>query len=244
MMKLQQKRLAAVINTLTALVPECRLTITDIGINVIAVDTANVALVSVNLPAASFQEYREEPAEIGMDLTKWLDMLKVMKEADSTIRIERLDTGNLRISDGKYTYTHAPLDPNTLRKKPNPPLISLSSSVSIDAKEFHDTIKALGVVGDKAQLSIDGGRFELTAEGDTDVLRKEIPTKPQDKKNGAAVGSLFSLDYLNDISKAMKDAGTVTVHLGENHPVRFDFEMGGFEGSYLVAPRIENDGDA
>lgn len=242
-MKITQKRLAALCDTLRALVPECRLTITENGLIVLAVDTANVGMVGINLPAASFEEFKEEAGEVGMDVGKWMDMLKVMKEPGSIITIDRnAASGKIRISDGQYTYTHTPLDPSTLRKKANAPNLSLPSSVIIDAKEYHEVVKAMGVIGDKVRLQIDGERFELSAEGDTDALRKEIASKPQDKNNGAAVASLFSIDYLKEVAKAMKDAGTITVHLGQDHPVRFDFDYEGMECSFLLAPRIESEG--
>jgi proliferating cell nuclear antigen len=241
MMKITQKRLAQFCGIVQALVPECRLMITDSGWNTMAVDTANVGMVTANMPAASFEEFKEtDKTEIGMDVGKFEDMLRVMNDPKSTIEIT-MDSGRLRITDGKYTYTHTPLDANTVRKRPNPPNISLPSSVIIDAKEYHEVVKAMAVIGDKVRLEVDGERFELRTEGDTDALRKEIPTKPQDKKNGAAIASLFSIDYLKNVAKGMKDAGTITVHLGNEHPVRFDFEIDGIEASFLVAPRIEAD---
>ena len=243
-MKITQKRLAALCDTLRALVPECRLMITESGISVLAVDTANVGIVSINLPKASFEEYAEETAEIGMDVTKWKDMLSIMKDPASTITINRDSTsGKIRISDGLYTYTHVPLDANTLRKKAKPPHISLASSVIVDAKEYNEVVKAMGVIGDKVRLQIDGEHLELKADGDTDSIRKEITSQPQDKKNGPAVASLFSIDYLKDVAKAMKDAGTITVHLGMDHPVRFDFDYEGMECSFLLAPRIPEEGE-
>jgi hypothetical protein len=49
---------------------------------------------------------------------------------------------------------------------------------------------------------------------------------------------------MKDIARAMKGAATVSVHAGQDHPIRFDFEIAGIEASFLVAPRIETDGGA
>jgi hypothetical protein len=79
MMKIDEKKISAFVDTLRDMVPECRLMITPDGISTLAVDTANVAMVSANLPAAAFEEYKEEKFELGMDVTKWKTAVDLMK---------------------------------------------------------------------------------------------------------------------------------------------------------------------
>jgi proliferating cell nuclear antigen len=242
MMRIEQKTLDAYISILRALVPECRLMITADGWNTAATDTANVAMVIAAMPNTAFTEYQPgDKAEIGMDVQKWSDMLKVMKDPKSTITIERKDTGKIGISDSAYTYTHVPLDPNTVRKRPNIPGINLPAVVVIDPAELTEVIRAMAVISDKVRFTAGKDGLELAAEGDTDKLRKALTVKdpaasrPPEKP----VSSLFSLDYLKDISRAMKDAGSISVCVGQDHPIRFDFAIAGITASYMVAPRIE-----
>jgi len=237
MMKIEQKRITAFCDVLRALVPECRLIIGPDVLNVIAVDTANVAMVNINLHKAQFEEFTEEPGEVGMDVVKWKQALDIMKTGPVTITRQ---AGKIVFSDGLYTYTHVPLDPTTIRKRPTCPTMMLPASVVIDAKEYNDTIKAIGVIGDKVRVSIKGTTLELSVEGDTDLIRKEIESK-DGKENAVAVASLFSLDYLKETAKAMRDSGTITIHTGKDHPVRFDFDLDGMEASFMIAPRIEAD---
>jgi proliferating cell nuclear antigen len=69
MMKIQQSRLASLCGIAAAMVTECRLMITESGINTLAVDTENVGMVSINLPKEQFEEFSEaEKIEIGMDI--------------------------------------------------------------------------------------------------------------------------------------------------------------------------------
>ncbi|MDP3564920.1 MAG: DNA polymerase sliding clamp [Methanoregula sp.] len=218
--------------------------ITPEGWNTLVVDTANVAMTLANMPKGQFEEFAgEEKTEIGMDMAKWKNVLDVMKDPKCTITIEcPKDSGKIHITDGKYAYKIALLDVNTVRKRPTQPNISLPAAIVIDAKEFHDTIKALGVIGDKAHFTTCKEGLTLETEGDTDNLRKVLAAMDGSKIPEAPISSIFSLDYLRDISKAMKEAGTITVHLGQDHPVRVDFEIDGIEASFLVAPRISEDG--
>jgi proliferating cell nuclear antigen len=235
MMKIDQGRLATFVNLIRALVPECRLIITSDGLNTMAVDAANVAMVSVRLPKDAFEEFKTQPDELGMDVTKWKSALDICK--NSPIEIEQKDS-KVVIRDGHYTYTHAPLDPSTVRKRPNMPTLSLAATTEVDAKELLGAIKAMGVVGEKIRFTMKGVVLEVSAEGDTDKLVKEIQSNGG--KGGTAT-ALFSLDYLTDIAKAIKDSGTVTVHMKTDNPVRFDCDIDQMEVSYLLAPRLEGD---
>jgi proliferating cell nuclear antigen len=247
MMKIEAKKLETFCSVVSALVQECHLTITKDGLTTRAVDAANVAMVQVLLPNTAFTEFTIEPGVIGMDVAKWKQALGVMKP-DAVIAIDRPKEGRITMSDGGYDYKLTPLDPNTIRKQPNVPTFNLPNALTVDGKEFAEAIKALAVIGDKARLTIRGATLELSTEGDTDFLKKEIPGEPMTgKKNETAAASLFSLDYLREITKGasgMKGAEKIAISLGIDHPVRFDFDIGELSGSYVIAPRIETDGGA
>ena len=243
MMRIEQNRLDTFINILKALVPECKMMINADGWNTAATDTANVAMVVATLPATAFAEYTvTDKTEIGFDVPKWANMLKVMHDPKSTITIDRQENGRFKVSDSSYTYTHTPLDPNTVRKRPNIPIINLPATVVINPAELAEVIKAMAVIGDKARFTVGRDGLELAAEGDTDKLRKTLEKKDGSTHPEQPVSSLFSLDYMKDITRAMKGAATVSVHAGQDHPIRFDFEIEGIEASFLVAPRIEQEG--
>lgn len=239
MMKIEQKKLASFCETLAALVPECRLTINQDGWNTGATDTANVAMVMANLPKASFTEFQcTEKTEIGIDVQKWTAMLKIMSDPKSTIEIT-VDGSRINVSDGRYTYTLAMLDVNTVRKRPTPPNLSLPASIVTGAKEFNEALKAMAVIADKVRLTADKDGITLHADGDSDHLDKPLAMLDGSKAPDQKISSLFSLDYLRDIGKAVKAADSLTLLMGHDHPIRFDFELEGIECSYLVAPRID-----
>lgn len=241
MIKIEQKRLETFCAVMSAMVQECRLKINKDGITTRAVDTANVAMVQVILPNTSFTEFTAEPCEVGMDVGKWKGALGVMKP-DDMVSIDAPKSGRITISGGGYDYKINPLDCNTIRKDPNVPGFQLPCILAVNGKEFAEAIKALSIVSDKVRLSIKGATLELSAEGDTDALKKEITgTVPDGKKNETEAVSLFSLDYMREITRGngMKGAETVTISLGIDHPVRFDFDIDGLEGAYVIAPRIE-----
>jgi len=89
----------------------------------------------------------------------------------------------------------------------------------------------------------DSEEFYISAEGDTDdtnlTLTREdlIDLVPGDSD------SLFSLDYLQDMVKAMPKDVAVTLELGEEFPVKlhFDYADGTGNATYMLAPRIQSE---
>ena len=63
-------------------------------------------------------------------------------------------------------------------------------------------------------------------------------------KDLLTVKSLFALDYLSNIFKALKPcAKTATIFMGTDYPIRITTNLFNGEGeiTYLLAPRIESD---
>ena len=58
-----------------------------------------------------------------------------------------------------------------------------------------------------------------------------------------AADSLFSLDYLKDMNKAIPKSTEVTAELGEEFPVKLHYEFAEGLGhvTYMLAPRIQSE---
>lgn len=238
MIKITHKKLTALCDIAAALVPECRLMITEDGMNTAAVDTANVAMIQFRLSKEQFDEFKVEPEEIGMDVVKWKAAIAIMKGDEMAIGKK---DGRIMITDGSYVYLLSPLDPTSIRKRPNIPRLAPMAGLEIDPEKYSEVISAMGKIGDKIRLSITGKSVELIVEGDNDQLRRIIEGDVPDGEtpHKGTVSSLFSWNYLKDTAKAMKGAGKITMHLSQDHPVRFDFDLESIEATYLIAPRIE-----
>lgn len=236
MMKIEKTRFQSFCEAILALAPECRVWLKKEGIEVRVVDTANVAMVSAKLPKDAFGEYNEESGILGLDLPRLKAVTGLMKTG--LLEIEQDEKGKLRITDGTTRYSTGLLDVNTIQKDPNPPDITLSATIAIGAKELQESITAMSKIGDKIRFSLQGKTLTLTTEGDTDSLVKEIEGDMV-KSLKEPVASLFSTDYLKEISRVIKDAEKVEVSMSTNHPIRIVCVVDGIELVYLVAPRIE-----
>ena len=233
------------VDAIAALVSECRLHVSAEGMRTRAVDTANVAMVSLELAPAAFEVFEASERALGIDITKLKNIIGMVNRGDSLQLSIPADSQKLNLAFQSYQYSLTLLDPNTIRKDPNAPSLELPGQVVLDGSTLTNAIKAAAVVSDKTALGIDPEArvFYMEAEGDTDNIRLELgPDKVQSLTETNA-RSLFSLDYLKDMSKTMGRAERIEIGIGIDHPVRFTFEIAGGAGRvvYLLAPRIEAD---
>lgn len=167
----------------------------------------------------------------------------------------------------KRTGSFFQIDPNSIREDPDVPDLSLPWSGKVDAANFRDAITGIGdrfefvglspVVEETGNGSIgeqaDAYFSAFAAEGSTgEENLKEDEFRSDEKILHADAGesevmSLFSLDYLEDMSEALVSAGfdKVGIKLGDEYPVklRFGGSRWGINGTYMLAPRIASDAD-
>jgi proliferating cell nuclear antigen len=233
------------IDAISALVTECRLHTDENGFSTRAVDTANVAMVSLTLKKEAFEGYGSTKNELGLDIAKMKNIFGMMGKSDLITLELPEDSHKLQISFEGYRYSLTLLDPNTIRKDPSPPNIDLPGHVVLSGAELNNTIKAASVVSDKIALGIDPAAqtFFMTADGDTDHIKRAFGKSEVNFINGVEARSLFSLDYLKDMGKVMSKAAEVEVAIGIDHPAKFSFYIANGNGhvEYLLAPRIEAD---
>jgi len=233
------------IDAISALVPECRLHTAENGISTRAVDTANVAMISLELKKEAFDSYTATKSQVGVDISKMKNIFNMMGKGD-LISLELPENAQkMQLSVHGYHYSITLLDTNTIRKDPNPPTISLPGKLTISGDDLNNAIKAAAVISDKIAIGINpkDETFYMIAEGDTDNIRREFGKDELKSLTPNEARSLFSLDYLKDMGKVMSRAAEVEIFLGLDHPVRFSFDIANGNGhvEYLLAPRIEAD---
>ena len=233
------------VEVVAAIVTECRLNISANGFTVRAVDTANVAMISLELGAPAFSAYSAGDSQIGLDIGKMKTVVGMMEKGDSLSLDLPEGAYKMELAFGSYKYSISLLDVNTVRKDPNLPSIQLPGKVVISGAALNNAIKAASVVSDKIAFGINPEKqtFYMEADGDTDHINLEIKSTDLKTFIPAEARSLFSLDYLKDMGRVMSKAEEVEIHIGKDHPVKFVFSIAGGEGKveYLLAPRIESD---
>jgi proliferating cell nuclear antigen len=230
------------IEAVSSLVDEVKFTISEKGVELRAVDPANVAMVTLGIESVAFEHYEASPGEIGVDLVRFSDVLS-MADRGENVRLE-LDEANrkLKVAVGALSYTLSLLDPSAIKREPKIPELDLPAHVTLPGTELRRAIKAAEKISDHVALGVTDDLFFMEAKGDIDTLKLKIPATELIGLKPGEARSLFSLDYLSDMGRTIGKAREVTLELGVDYPLKIHFNMGsGVEIGYLLAPRIEQE---
>ena len=233
------------LDSVSVLVDECKIRLNEEELSIRAVDPANVGMVDLTLEAAAFESYEADGGVIGVNLARLEDIAGMANSGD-LIHLE-LDeeTRKLHIEIDGLSYTLALIDPDSIRQEPDIPDLDLASEIVVEGAQLDRGIKAADMVSDHIRLRVDEAdeAFFIEAEGDTDDVNLKLDREDLIALSAGPADSLFSLDYLKDMNKAIPSDAEVTVELGEEFPVKlhYGFAEGLGKVTFMLAPRIQSD---
>jgi len=207
------------------------------------VDTAHVAMLELSLASDAFEEFKFEPTQIGIDIDKVKEVLKLARTGEG-IDVKLDSTKNrLMLGVGNVTRWMSLVDTAGL-SDPKVPNLNLPVKVTVKIEELRQGIRASESVSDHITLKANPDGFEIISEGETDSvnlkLSKDLLERIECKE---PVKSMFPLDYFSNMIKSISTAQSVTLYLGNDYPVKMEFEIasGKGKGMYLLAPRVESE---
>jgi proliferating cell nuclear antigen len=233
----EPKLLADSISLISELVSEVKLKITRAGLNIVAVDPANVALVSLKFPAALFSEFKtEEEENLGLNLE---DLKQILRRADasSSLTLEKEDN-KLKISiqsTVKRTFNLALINLDAEEKKI--PELEFNSKVEINSEIFSNAIEDAAIISDSCSFSVKD-KFIIEARGNLHSTKTEFSS--DEAKFSGEAKSKYSIEYLQKFIKASRFAERVNLQFSNDYPARIDFK-GPAEVTFILAPRVEEE---
>ena len=233
------------LDSVSVLVDECKIRLNEDALSIRAVDPANVGMVDLTLEAAAFESYDADGGVIGVNLARLEDIAGMAGSGD-LIHLE-LDeeTRKLHIEIDGLSYTLALIDPESIRQEPDIPELDLPAEIVVEGAQLDRGVTAADMVSDHIRLRVAEAdeSFLIEAEGDTDDVDLELTREDLIALTAGPADSLFSLDYLKDMNKAIPGDAEVTVELGEEFPVKlhYEFAEGLGQVTYMLAPRIQSE---
>lgn len=233
--------------TISDLISEGIFQFTEDGVKLIAADPAMVALVDFQIEKDVFENYElDEEEKIGLNLENLYSILR-RANSDDTITFEvGEDDSQFHIIMESSSTRNFSLPILNLSEDDIPSTDQLEFTVDVDmeTKVLEDAIKDALVVGDSVTVSSDGESLRIVAEGDQSNVDFEIAGDADgiNSLEGTNASSMFSLDYLNSMAGAKKLSDTVQIRLGEDFPMRLNFDVPEKARlSFVLAPRIEEE---
>jgi proliferating cell nuclear antigen len=233
------------VGTLRAIVDEAKFNIGSDGIQVRAVDPANVAMDDGVLSAGAFESYTASEGILGLNLERLEEVLKLANKGDLVELSFDTNTFKLVIHIDGVEFTMACIDPDSIRMEPEIPDMDLPVSFTTDEAQISRGVKAADMVSDHLQLRCDETEQAVFIEafGDTDDVSLELTEEEYTELTAVDAEALFSLDYVKDIVRKFPTGAEITITFGTDFPMMIEYEFADGECEILsmIAPRIRSD---
>lgn len=240
----EPKYLKEGISIISDLVNEATLKLTQEGLELVAMDPANVAMVVYNLLASGFSEYHlEKKEELAINLANFKQILRRAKPNDQ-VTLE-LDESKLKIRLQGQTLRIFSLPIIDLEEKEQRvPELSFGATITMHAGALNDAIEDVDIVAESVSFMAHKEGMTISAEGDLSHARIEIKNDEQTMINMHGVGEFrakYSIEYLKKMMQGSKLADSVVVHFNNDYPLRLDYKtVDRVNLSFILAPRVEN----
>lgn len=231
------------INIISDLVNEARFNITKQGLELTAMDPANVAMVIYKLLSSSFTEFDlKQPVSIALNLNNLKQVFKRVKPTDTCI---------LEIEENQFKITFKGtsirrfflpiIDIEETEQKI--PELSFDMDITTSSALLEDAIADADIIGESVSFKV--SKDKLVVEASSELAKNSVEiksdetTKIKAKKEGKAK---YSIEYLKKMIKASKLAETVKIQFSNDYPLRLDYLLKDrLELAFILAPRIESD---
>lgn len=232
------------ISSVTALVDEAQIHFDKRGLRINTVDPAKVGAVSLDLLAEAFHEYESDGVQVYLDLQRTQDILsRTGNHGKVEISIDEEDR-SLHFLTGGYDFEFSLLTADSAHGGLDPHELDGPAHVMIEGRELNRAIKIASMFSDQLRMGIDQQRerFYMVAKGDNDGMHMTLDQHELEELEAAKAYGLYSLDYLQEISRAIPSDVDVYLELGEELPLKLQYEIADENGrvTFGLAPRIES----
>lgn len=232
-----------IVDALATLLTEAQFVATSSGLTLRQMDSSRAAMIDLSLPAAIFQEYncdKEQQICLGVDeLTKVSKRMAGEDKLEFSVEEQRFHIRMIGQADRLFKLQML-TPPESPPKKPSP---DFDIHAELYADGFKQAVKDVGVVSSHVKIVADKDTLTFIGEGDTGEAEVSLKVGEEatlfDLKVKNKATSMYALNYLSEISKAMS-GDTLILQFSTNKPIMLDFDVAeGSRVSFILAPRVE-----
>ncbi len=241
--RIRMEVLREAVEIISTLVAEVKLTVSKDGIDAKAVDPSHVAMLILKLKDTALELFTGETTEIGVDVEKIKEVLRLSRPGDIIELQYEGGKNRLVVSVGKITRHMGVVDPAGITD-PKIPNVTPPGVAVVKMDELRQGIRGSESISDHVTLVLDATGFTMHSEGETDKVDLHIPAASLSRiEVKDAVRSMYPLDFFSNMVKSITSSEEVTLHLGNEYPLKIEFQLAGDrgEGRFLLAPRVEED---
>jgi len=232
------------LDVFTPIVDESKIHFNGDGIQMRAVDPANVAMSWADLSETAFEAWDAPGAvTIGANLEAFEDRLGVADDSVVSVAVD-MESYYLTVGTDTSDMEMALIDPDSVRKEPDLPDLDLPNTVVLSRERLAHALDVVEMVSKHIDIVADpdAGEVRFVGEGDTDgntvsYGRDELEEGTQ---LGEATLSKFSMEYMTALVSGIPKNTDVTMTVGEEFPIKLEWTAmdGRLDVTQMCAPRI------
>ncbi|MBU0980755.1 MAG: proliferating cell nuclear antigen (pcna) [Nanoarchaeota archaeon] len=240
----EPKYLKDSIAIISELVTEARIKVSKDGLELVAMDPANVAMTVFKLFSSAFVEYDvKKDADLALNLGSLKQILRRAKPND-VLTLELTDSKlkiTLKGAASKRTFSLSLIDMED--KDQRIPELNFPIKVETSSAVLNDAIEDVDIIAESVSLAVEPGKFIVEAEGDLSNANIEIKADDTTKVTAKdKVKAKYSIEYLKKMILGGKLADNVTIQFNKDYPLKLVYkEVDKVMLSFILAPRVEND---
>jgi len=241
----EPKYLKDSVSIISDLVNDATFKVTKDGLELVAMDPANVAMVIFKLLSSCFIEYDvKKEMNITINMNNLKQILRRAKPNDM-LSLEMDEDNRLKIVL-KSNTTRAFSIPliEVEEKEQKVPELKFEAVIKTTAEILNDSIEDADIVADAVSFIAEPNKFIIEAEGDLSKSKTEVKSGEDTKitVKGDKVRSKYSIEYLKKMIGGSKLSNDVTIQFSKDYPLKIDFKaIDKLLLSFILAPRVEND---
>lgn len=243
----EPKLLKDSISVISELVNEASFKINKDGLELVAMDPANVAMIIFKMLSSSFVEYdTPEEINIAVNLDNFNQVLRRVKPSD-TLTLE-LDSEKNRLKirlrgESSRTFNLSLIDIDESEQKV--PELKFGVQAGMPTSVFSEAVDDMDIVSESVAFTAEANKFIIESEGRFNAAKVEITTDEELNLSFTGEGkvlSKYSIDYLKKIIKGSKLTNNVKLYFGKEYPLRVDYQIvDKLMLSFILAPRVDSD---
>ena len=234
------------ISIISDLVTEAKFKATVDGLEMVAMDPANVAMVAFKMLSSCFTQYElKKDEEVAINLNNLKQILKRAK-GDDVMTIETTEDNKLKIILKSNTVRSFSLPTLELEEKEQKvPELTFPLSVEMDSSLLSESIEDVNVVAESVTFLGEKNMLLVKAEGDLSKAFIEIKnddnttikTDSDDKFKAK-----YSLEYMKKMISGGKLSDKATLFFNTDYPLKLEYKIvDKVMLSFILAPRVDND---
>jgi proliferating cell nuclear antigen len=233
------------ISIVSELVTEAKFKFNKNGLELVAMDAANVAMVVFKMFSSCFTLYEvKDEEEMAINLNNLKQILRRIKSDD----VLTLETEESRLKVQMKSATTRSFTIPTLElesKDQRVPELNFPYTVEMSSGLLSDSMDDVSVVAESVTFLGEKGQLSIKAEGD--LSKAFIEIKPDDTTLIKAdiddkFKAKYSLEYLKKMVSGGKLAEKASLKFNTDYPMKLEYKIvDRFMLAFILAPRVDND---